>query len=53
MKDALHVTSQNIEAEMAKMLKLAFEYTGEIIHVTLQRTNIITVLNLIQHMKKT
>ena len=30
LKDALHVTSQNIEAEMAKTLKLAFEYTGEV-----------------------
>lgn len=29
LRDALHVTSQNIEAEMAKTLKLAFEYTGE------------------------
>jgi hypothetical protein len=31
LKDALHVTSQSIEAEMAKTLKLAFEYTGEIV----------------------
>ncbi len=31
LKDALHVTSQSIEAEMARTLKLAFEYTGEIV----------------------
>ena len=31
LKDALHVTSQSIEAEMAKTLKIAFEYTGEIV----------------------
>lgn len=29
LRDALHVTSQNIEAEMAKTLKLAFQYTGK------------------------
>lgn len=29
LKDALHVTSQNTEAEMAKTLRLAFQYTGE------------------------
>lgn len=29
LKDALHVTSQNIEVEMSKTLKVAFQYTGK------------------------